>query len=158
MVSPEILRRYPSFAYLDPDQLREVAMISEVVDYESGQTIFEADRPAEYLYLLVEGSVDLHHVVMPVNENYGQRKDFMVGTINPGEILGISAVIEPYMMTSSAVTVLPSRLVRVAAAELRELSAGDVSLNLNLQRAAARATMERLHATRTLLAAATTPV
>ncbi len=158
MVSPEILRRYPAFAYLDPEQLGEVAMISEIVEYDGGQTIFEADRAAEYLYLLMDGSVNLHHVVKPENENHGQRKDFMVGTINPGEILGISAVIEPYMLTSTAVTVLPSKLVRMAAAELRELSAGDVSLNLNLQRAAARATMERLHATRTLLAAATAPV
>ena len=158
MVSPEILRRYPAFAYLDPEQLGEVAMISEIVEYDGGQTIFEADRAAEYLYLLMDGSVNLHHVVMPETENHGQRKDFMVGTINPGEILGISAVIEPYMLTSTAVTVLPSKLVRMAAAELRELSAGDVSLNLNLQRAAARATMERLHATRTLLAAATAPV
>ena len=158
MVSPEILRRYPTFAYLDPDQLREVAMISEMVEYEGGQTIFEADRPAEYLYLLVDGSVDLHYVVMPENENHGQRKDFMVGTINPGEILGISAVIEPYMMTSTAVCALPCSLVRVAAAELRELCDKDVSLELSLQRAAARATKERLHATRTLLAAATAPV
>ena len=158
MVSPEILRRYPTFAYLDPDQLREVAMVSEMVEYESGQEIFEAGQPAEHLFLLIEGSVDLHYVVMPENENYGQRKDFMVGTINPGEILGISAVIEPYMLTSTAVTSLPSTLVQVAAAELRELCAQDVSLDLSLQRTAAKATMERLHATRILLAAATAPV
>lgn len=158
MVSPEILRRYPTFAYLDPDQLREVAMISELVEYGSGQTIFEAGEPAEYLYLLMDGCVDLHYVVAPGNENHGRRRDFMVGTINPGEILGISAVIEPYMLTSAAVAVLPCKLVRVTAVELRELCARDVALSCSLQRAVSKATMERLHATRILLAAATAPV
>ena len=158
MVSPEILRRYPTFAYLDPDQLREVAMISELVEYEGGQTIFEAGEPANYLYLLMEGSVDLHYVVAPGNKNHGQRRDFMVGTINPGEILGISALIEPYKLTSAAVATLPCRLVRVSAVELRELCARDVALSCSLLRAVAKTTMERLHATRTLLAAATAPV
>jgi CRP/FNR family cyclic AMP-dependent transcriptional regulator len=158
MVSPEILRRYPTFAYLDSDQLREVAMISEVVERDVHDTIFEAGEPAEYLYLLLDGSVDLHYVVAPGNKNHGQRKDFMVGTINPGEILGISALIEPYKLTSAAMTTLPCKLVRVSAVELRELCAKDVSLSCSLQRAVARATMERLHATRILLAAATAPV
>ena len=158
MVSPEILRRYPSFAYLDSDQLGEIAMISEEVEHGGSQTIFEAGRPAEYLYLLLDGSVNLHHVVKPENKNHGQRKDFMVGTINPGEILGISAVVEPYMLTSAAVTVLPCKLVRVSAVKLRELCAKDTSLDLSLQRAAAKAGIDRLNATRVLLAAATAPV
>lgn len=158
MVSPEVLRRYPTFAHLDPGQLGEVAMISEMVEYEGGQAIFEAGQPADHLFVLVEGSVNLHYVVMPENENYGQRKDFMVGTINPGEILAVSALIEPFKLTSAAVAPLPCTLVRVSAVELRELCARDLALSCSLQRAVARTAMERLHATRTLLAAATAPV
>lgn len=158
MVSPEILRRYPAFAYLDPEQLGEVAMIAEMVEYERGEEIFEAGQPAEHLFILVEGSVDLHYVVKPENQNHGPRKDFMVGTINPGEILAISALIEPFKLTSAAVATLHCRMVRVSAVELRELSARDIALSCSLQRAVARTAMERLHATRTLLAAATAPV
>jgi CRP-like cAMP-binding protein len=158
MVSPEILRRYPTFGHLDSDQLREVAMISEIVEYERGQTIFEAGQEADNLFILVGGSVDLHYVVKPDNDSHGPRKDFMVGTINPGEILGISALIEPFKLTSASVATLPCRLVSVSAVELRELCARDVTLSCSLQRAVARTAMERLHATRTLLAAATAPV
>jgi hypothetical protein len=49
---------------------------------------------------------------------------------------------------------VPSRLLRIDAEALRALADEDVSLCLALQKMAAKATMERLHATRIQLAAA----
>lgn len=156
MISPELLRRYPFFSFLNHDQLREVAMITNEIEVVKGDVLFENGEPADAWYLLMEGSIDLHYVV--VNEHNPElRKDFTVGTINPGEVLGISAVIEPYMYTSKAVAVNRSRMLKTDAKALRALAKNDHLLECGLQRMMAKAGMERLHATRIQLAAASAP-
>jgi CRP/FNR family transcriptional regulator, cyclic AMP receptor protein len=153
MVSPELLRRYPFFAFMSHEQLRQVAMITEEISAAAGETLFSEGGPVRALYLLLSGNVDLHHIV-EVGRNPPVRKDFPVGSINPGEPLAISAVIEPYELSATAVVTMPSRLLKIDAQALRALADQDVSLCLALQKMAAKATMERLHATRIQLAAA----
>ena len=156
MISPEVLRRYPFFSFMNHEQLREVAMITDEEKYEKGQILFNIDEQADDCYLLLEGAVDLHYIV--VDEHEPQlRKEFVVGTINPGEVLGISSVIEPYVYTATAIAINESRLLKIDAVALRELCAANPELDYGLQRMVAKATMERLHVTRVLLAAATAP-
>lgn len=157
MVSPELLRRYPFFNFLTPDQMREVAMIAETRELEKGETLFAIGDEAKSLYLLLSGSMDLHYIV--IDENLPHlKKDFMVGSINPGEIAGISAVIPPHELTATAIATAPGELLIMDGEALRELAAEDHDLAYGLMKAIARTTMERLHTTRILLAAATTPV
>lgn len=157
MVSTELLRRYPFFSFMTPDQLREVAMIGQTVSLEKGEALFEIGDTAEALYLLLSGSMDLHYMVMDENLPH-LKKDFMVGSINPGEVVGISAVIEPHKLTATALATMPCELLAMDGAELRELAAEDSDLAYGLMKAIARTTMERLYSTRILLAAASTPV
>lgn len=157
MVSPELMRRYPFFAFMAHLHQQEVAMISDEVDVPANTILFAIEDKADALYLLLSGSIDLHYVV--VDENLpALRKDFMIGTINPGEVLGISAMIEPYVLTSTAVTTQPSTVLKIDAIALRDLCEQDHDLAYGLQKQLARTTKERLHATRVLLAAATAPV
>jgi CRP-like cAMP-binding protein len=67
-------------------------------------------------------------------------------------------MIEPYVLTTTAVTTKPCSLLKIDAAALRDLCDQDHNLAYGLQKQLARTTMERLHATRMLLAAATAPV
>ncbi|MBK7895938.1 MAG: Crp/Fnr family transcriptional regulator [Anaerolineaceae bacterium] len=157
MVSPELLRRYPFFAFMSHNQLREVAMLTEEMAIDVNTILFHMGYAANALFLLQSGGIELHYVVM--DENLPQlRKDFMIGTINPGEIVGISALIEPYKLTATAVSVEPCRLLKIDALALRDLCDQDHDLAYGLQTQLARTTMARLHATRVLLAAATVPV
>ena len=156
MISPEVLRRYPFFSFLTHDQLREVAMITDEVSFNRSDILFNIGEFADACYLLVEGSVDLHYVVVDEHDP-GLRKEFIVGSINPGDMLGISAVIEPYEYTATAVLVNDSRLLKIDGVALKDLGGQDSNLDNGLQRMVAKATMERLHATRVLLAAATAP-
>lgn len=156
MISPEVLRRFPFFSFMRHDQLSEVAMITDEIKYDKGQVLFNADEEANNCFVLLEGAIDLHYVVIDENEP-DLRNEFVVGTINPGEVLGISGVIEPYLYTATAVVINDSRLLKIDAVALRELCATNPELDHGLQRMVARATMERLHATRVLLAAATAP-
>jgi CRP-like cAMP-binding protein len=153
MISPEVLRRYPFFSFMTHDQLREVAMITEEVEVEADTTLFESGGVADALCLLERGSIELHFVVYDELKT-GVRKNFLVGTINPGEIFSISALIMPYELTSTVVATVPSTFLKIDAAALRALAEEDKALGCGLQQQAARAAMERLQATRIQLAAA----
>lgn len=162
MVSPELLRRYPFFRCLDDTQQKAIAMITEEASYEAGTTLFQEGQPADTLYLLMEGSIDLYFTVgseprgvytypTPVNEPV---KEFFVGEINPGEPFGISALIEPYQLTASARAHSPSRVLKIEAAGLRALCEVDCRMGYGLMRQVAKAALERLHYTRVQLVGA----
>lgn len=156
MISTEVLRRYPFFSFMSPEQLREVAMITEEVEFKKGDILFNINEKADFCYLLMQGGIDLHYVVVDEHDP-DLRKEFVVGTINPGEILGISSVVEPYRYTATAISINPSRLLQMDAVALRDLCRQDDQLDRGLQTMVAKETMERLHATRVQLAAATPP-
>lgn len=156
MVSSEILKRYPFYSFMSDDQLREVAKITYETEYKKGDVLFNNAEKADACYLLMNGSIDLHYVVIDERDP-SLRKEFIVGTINPGELLGISAFIEPHIFTATAMAVNDSRLLKTDAVALRELCRQDTKLDCGFQMMAAKATMERLHTTRVQLAAATAP-
>lgn len=149
MVSPELLRRFPFFCCLDEAQTNALAMIAEEVPYERGAQIFSEGAAARYLDLLVEGSVDLYFIA-----SADPKDQLLVGEINPGEPFSISAMIEPYMLTSSAVAANNSRILRLDATALRALCELDCRLGYALMRQLATAAIRRLDATRVQLAAA----
>lgn len=153
MVSPELLRRYPFFGGLTNDHLNGVAMLAEDVIYEKGETIFEANQPANALFFLIEGNVELHYVV--VDElNPHLRKDLFVTEINAGEPFGISAVIEPFVYTGTMLATRVSRVLRFDANGLRALCTVDPKIDAALMRQIAAAAMSRLEGTRAQLVAA----
>jgi CRP-like cAMP-binding protein len=153
MISPELLRRYPYFSRLSDVQLRAIAMIAEELDCKVGAIILEENKPADWLFLLVEGSIDLSY---KSEEQYHPKatKVFPVGEVNPGEIFGISSLIEPHQYNATATTSMDSKIVRIDAKALRSLADLDCSLGYVLMQHIAMAVMERLSSTRVQLAAA----
>ncbi len=153
MVSPELLRRYPFFGVFGETALHEVAMATREIDCAAGQVIFEADRPATALYLLVAGSLELA-IVAADRHGQGVRQLHHAGEINIGEVAGISALVAPCVYTATARTTEPSRLLQIESATLRTLCAQDVRLDAALMHAVAQEAMRRLHDTRVQLLAA----
>ena len=153
MISPEILRRYPFWGFLDSSQLTAVAMITEEVTIDANQRILEAGAPAQALYFLVDGGTELYHVVAdPVRPEL--CREFYVGDIDPGEVFGISALIEPYRYTGTIRTTTRCRVLKIDGDALRGLITQDLKLASGLMYQTARAAMERLNATRIQLVAA----
>jgi CRP-like cAMP-binding protein len=153
MISPELLRRYPFFGTLGDEQLRNIAMIADEETHEKGKILLKEKAPADDLFLLIKGSVDL---LFTVEEEYHpeRHKEFPVGEINPGEIFGISALIEPHQYTSTVRTAGPAQVIHINGGALRELCAADPSLACHLFAQVAMLALERLNATRVQLAAA----
>jgi CRP-like cAMP-binding protein len=153
MISPELLRRYPFFSGLSESQLKDIAMISEEKSFEDEEGVFQERNPADALYLLIDGCVDLYYEFSEESKPH-LYKEFFIGEINPGEPFGISALIEPFRLTSSARTSKPSRMIRINAEALRDLCHEDQNLAYTLTYQAAKIALERLNAARTQLAAA----
>ena len=153
MISPEILRRYPFFGNLSDAQLASIAMVAEEISWNKGETILEECQPADYLFLLIDGNVDLFYRSED-QSNPTNRKDFLVGEIDAGEIFAISALIEPYIYSASAKVARPSRAIKFDAIELRKLFAQDSALSCQMMTQVAKAAMERLSYARVQLAAA----
>jgi CRP/FNR family cyclic AMP-dependent transcriptional regulator len=153
MVSPELLRRYPFFARLGEAHLKAIAMLADEMSCAEGETLCGIDQPADALYLLIEGGVELHYVLVD-RDDPKRTKDFYVGDINPGEPFGISALIEPYRYTSSARATRPGRVLKLDGTGLRALCEVDNVIAAILMRHVAKDALARLEETRTQLVAA----
>jgi CRP-like cAMP-binding protein len=153
MISPELLRRFPFFAHLDDNQLAKLAMITNEDSVDEGAILFEENQPADMLYFLLEGGVDLYNVS---EEKYrpGARKEFLVGEINPGEVFSISALVDPYVLNATGRASQPSRFLAIEASTLRQLLGEDCSMGYVILQQITKALLERLMYTRVQLAAA----
>lgn len=150
MISLELLRRYPFFALLTDDQLKAIAMIAEEKTYPKETLLVKENTPATKLILLLEGDVDLVYS----GGGEGAISNALVGSIAPGEMLGVSSIIEPYVYISSARATVPTRVVEIDGAAVRALMQVDKLLGYALMRNVATAVLERLKYTQVELAAA----
>jgi CRP/FNR family transcriptional regulator, cyclic AMP receptor protein len=154
MISSELLKRYSFFSGLTEDQLKVLSMIADEKSFETGALIFEECGISDKLYLLIEGNVDLSYRSIDEFHIYiTPPKEFYAGSINPGEVFGISAMIEPYTNNASATASEPSRVIMIDAIELRKLLEQDLQVAYNLTRQTVRVLMDRLIALRVQLAA-----
>jgi CRP-like cAMP-binding protein len=153
MVAPELLQCYLFFGFLKPEQLKAIADISKEEACPSGALVFTEGQAAEWLYILVKGSVDLFFRI-EVAFHPEQGKELLFGTIHPGELFSISALIEPHVLTSSARAAKDCRMIKINAAQLLELCEQDEDFAYGLMQQIVKATIERLNATRLQLASA----
>jgi CRP-like cAMP-binding protein len=153
MISPELLRRFPFFNFMDDKQLKAVAMIAEDKTYDEGTDIVTYNSPAQKLFFLIEGTASYYYIVTSEHDPY-YKQEYFISDFNPGEIFGISALIEPYVFTATVRAEKSSHLIEIDASALRALCEVDMQLSCGLMRAVAKAAMERLQHTRVQLIAA----
>ncbi|MEI7987539.1 MAG: Crp/Fnr family transcriptional regulator [Chloroflexota bacterium] len=152
MISPELLRWYPFFGAFNDEQQKEIAMISEEITAKKGDILFNKGDKAAFLYVLIEGSVDLYGFVSSEHDPTFY-KEFLAGEMETGSIIGISALIEPYILTLSAKVMDHSRLIKIDAIDLHRFCEDDPQFGYSLMKQVARLAMNRLDSTRGLLAA-----
>ena len=153
MVTTELLRRFPFFGFMSNQQYNAVAMIAHEVTFEKGETILEHNQAANFLYLVIEGDVALYYITKIENDP-SYYAEYYISDINPGEIFGISAIIEPYIYTGTMKSSTTSRVLQIDALSLRALCNVDAKLAFGLMQEVAKAAMQRLLDTRVLLVSA----
>jgi CRP-like cAMP-binding protein len=145
MISPETLRRYPYFNAADDETLKALAMASEEIDIGTGEYLFRDGEPADRLYVLTEGEVDIQYVLQN-----GERRT--VDTRVAGDLVVWSALVAPFKTTANGVAKRPTRAVAVNALKLRELCERDRELGYGLLREITLVMSHRLQGARVQLA------
>ncbi len=154
MVDTELLRRYPFFKLMNDQEVAAVAKLSQEVVLKKGDDIFQVGNPADALYFLVEGRAELYFILEDPNDAL-LSKEYYITDINPGEIFGISSMLDEPMYSGTVHAINPCRVLKIPAPELRALADANCALGYCLMREIARAALERLHYTRLQLASAT---
>jgi CRP/FNR family cyclic AMP-dependent transcriptional regulator len=150
MVSPELLRRYPFFASLDEKQLEALAGIAQEKSYPKGALLVKENTAATILALLLEGDIDL----IFSGGGEGAISNALVGSIAPGEVYGVSSLIEPYRYTATVKATVPVKVLEMDGVALREMVEKDPRLGYVMMRNVSIAVLERLKYTQVELAAA----
>ncbi len=146
MVSIEVLRLFHYFAGVSPESLKAVAAITDERAFPAGQPLFREGEPAQALYILRAGEVDIvyqHHV----------DEGRVVDTVVAGDLIGWSSLVEPYRCTATAIPRTAGRAVRIDAVGIRNLCARDHSLGYHLLKELAGTLSRRLQGALVQLAA-----
>lgn len=145
MISPELLRRYACFVGVDDEGLKRIAMISQQRSFEKGDVLFRQDEPANHLYVVTGGEVDVEYVT-------GSGDHASVDTLVAGDLLGWSAVVEPNHTRFAAIARKGTRVIAIDATNLRALIAEDHEMGYSLMTSVARVVSHRLEGAQVQLA------
>jgi CRP-like cAMP-binding protein len=152
MIAYERLQKFPFFAFMKEKQLKAVAALAQERHFEAGDDICEAHTPSNALYFLTQGSL-LYYMVVVSQYQPDYRKEYFIGVVNPGEIFGISSLIEPNIHTATLRAEKPSSVIKIDGSALHNLCEEDIQLYLGLMKAVAKTAMNRLEMTRVQLVA-----
>ena len=152
MISLALLKQFSFFSFLDDRESQAISLISRELQLQPGDILFEADSPADALYFLIEGNLP-YSIEVDGESTAAERQEYFVSYIHPQEIVGISALIEPYIYSTTLRAECPCRLIAINAHALRALCEIDLHLHVGLLQAVTQAAMDRLTMTRILLAA-----
>lgn len=152
MIPLELLHRFAFFSFMTDKELKAIATIAKELQLDSGDILCEANTPADALYFLTKGNLP-YYLVVTTEHLPDYRQEYFVGYINPEEIFGISALIEPYYYTATLRADKPCRVIKIDAPALRALCEVDPQLSVGLMKAVAKTAMERLQMTRVQLVA-----
>lgn len=149
MVSIKILKEANIFKSLNDAQLDELASIAVSETHRAGTLLYKEGDPATHLYIVEEGKVFLQ-----METEMGSDRPPMqvtVDTINGGQAMGWSALVEPHKYTLSCLCMENSKLVSFEADKLRELLNQDSALGVEVMKGIVKLLASRLNNTRILL-------
>jgi CRP/FNR family cyclic AMP-dependent transcriptional regulator len=136
------LQSVPWFQELSDDHFNKILRISSLRTVEAGQEVFREGDIEDYLYVVLEGRVAIE-IAVP------GRGRIRIYTAEPMDIIGWSSVTPVVRQrTAGARAVLPSRLVAIESAKLRQLCEEDHDLGYIVMKRLANVVASRLLVTR----------
>lgn len=120
-------------------ELEAISNICQRITLKNGERIFETEIPAEYLYIVGEGAVELRFKVT----HYHASKEITLDRIFKSEAFGWSALTEPFIYTLSALAMQDSELLRIKANDIKRLCSENNHLGFNIMKNIAEIIGER---------------
>jgi signal transduction histidine kinase len=118
-VSVTALRQCALFDGLSDDDLALAARLGEQRKYPAGATLFSEEQEARHLWVLSEGTVALEKKIQLGPSSTPRPATLEV--LNAGEAFGWSALVEPYVYTTTAVSLTPCSTIMIDGPSLRLL-------------------------------------
>lgn len=137
MISPEVLRRYTYFAGINEEGLKQIAMIADEKAIPANTRIFNEGDPASHMLIIAQGEINIEFQL-------GSGELRIVDTMVEGDLLGWSALVEPYKMTANGTATKNTELVRFDAVKLRQLCEKDTTLGYHVMVQIAKLLAHRL--------------
>jgi len=137
------LSDFAFFAGLDKPELERLATIAGEIGFERGDFICREGDPAQRFYLLLDGWADILVNIDP----QGQRRE-LLATLTAGDIFGWSALVQPYIYTTSVVCASPVRAISFNGVDLLAMGEADLRLGSALMTSICQVIASRLRATR----------
>jgi CRP-like cAMP-binding protein len=116
-----LLKECSLFQGCTAQELDKVAAACDTKAVAAGEVVLEAESPAEHLYVVSEGSVELRFTVT----HYVASEEIPIDRMLRGDVLGWSAVVAPHTFTLSAVAVKDSQLLRISSSDIKRWCAED---------------------------------
>jgi CRP/FNR family cyclic AMP-dependent transcriptional regulator len=146
MISPQVLRRYPNFAGLSEESLKNIATISRLRSFEAGEELFMEGAPATKMMMVVTGEI---YIVYEL----GDGTKVIADTLVAGDPLAWSALLEPHYLTATGVAHNAGSLLEIRADELRRMCAENTDFGYVMMMEVAKTLRSRLSAMRVQVAA-----
>ena len=126
----DTLRSSDLFGSLSTSDLEKVAVICRSANFRQNVVVFKEEDEATEVYVVLEGEVAREMTVRPVP--YRPAMPMTLDVCTKGEILGWSALVEPYTYTLSARCLTNCTLLAIKGDMLRRLMDEDVRLGYEL--------------------------
>ena len=139
MVSPEWLKKTELFKDLKESQINVLLSQSSVESFPKGETIFRQGEEANYLYVLIQGAVDL-------TVKAEEQVDWMTSKIEKeGAVFGTPSLMEPFRYNVTATCLNPAKVLRIEANYLKEKMEEDPMMGMEVMKKLASIYFNRLN-------------
>ena len=137
----ELVSESPVFEGMTNEQLQLIAGCAQNAGFAAGERLFREGEPADTFYLVRKGRVAL-------STHAPARGPVLIETLDPGEIVGWSWIVPPYVWHYDARAVDDVRAVAFDGACLRGKCETDHALGYELMRRFGGVMLDRLQHTR----------
>jgi CRP-like cAMP-binding protein len=115
--TPEELRNVDILAGLNPKELEMLSSLCVFKSYATGEYCGHTNETADELLIVNNGKVAIE---MRINvQPYNQK--LTVATLSKGQVCAWSALVEPYVLTSSIKCIEPSQIIAVKASDIQRI-------------------------------------
>ncbi len=125
MLTLDFLEKVEVFKDLDDDQLGIVRQYGQIVEFRRGDKIFSAGEDPRYLWVVMDGQVDLHWD-LPGRPAFGEKA---ITTLTETATFGWSSLVPPFKYRLSARCAgRTCRLIKIAKDDLTEIFEKDAEI------------------------------
>ena len=145
MTQNNLLADFKFFSDLAPDTVEMIARKCEVLELEPEEVVFHYKEPAEHLYGLLKGEIDLSIVftdrVLKTDIEYeesiqaslvDEEKWIVVDTVYPGQVFGWASLVGPGLRTVTAQCTEASRVIAIPVVEFKAMLEADHTLGYKI--------------------------